>query len=381
VITLVRARCVEFGGGLARPVRNARATWPRREGLLLELTGSRDEVGEGEASPLPGLSRESLEDCRAALTRLPFAALRIDEAASFAAWSAAISRVGAGLPAAARFALESAALDLLGRALGLPAWALVVPDAQIAPTPRTLGALLSGTAPAPVAAEAVAARERGIRCLKLKVGAPGALEHELELARAARAAAPELDLRLDMNRALPLAQALPALERFASLGCALVEEPAAELDLGAAAAGDGAALELTRRLAASPIPVALDESLRDAPPGALRAIAGRGFPAAVVLKPTVLGGVARALELAAEARDVGVDVIVTHAFEGPLALAAASVVALAVGSTGRAMGLDLHPGVTAWPARRVPALRGTALEPWREPGLGIAPLASEADDP
>ncbi len=381
MIELVGARSVGFGGDLERAVRNARATWLRREGLLLELTGSRDEVGEGEASPLPGWSRESLEDCRAALGSLPLAALRIDEAAPFAAWLAETSRVRRSLPAAARFALEAAALDLLGRAVGLPAWALLVPDARVAPAPLGLGVLLLGESPAQVVAEAAAARERGIRCLKLKVGAPGALERELLLARAARAAAPELCLRLDANRALPLARALSALERFAALGCELVEEPAAELDLVAAAAGDPSALEIARQLVSSPIPVALDESLRDAPPGALRAVAGDGFPAAIVLKPTLLGGVARALELAAEARDVGADVIVTHALEGPLGLAAAGAVALAVGSTGRAMGLDLHPGVTVWPARTVPALRGAALEPWREPGLGVAPLATEASDP
>ncbi len=381
MIELVRVRSVCFGGELERAVRNARATWLRREGLLVELTGSRDEVGEGEASPLPGLSRESLGDCRAALGRLPLTELQIDEAAPFAAWLAETSRIRRGLPAAARFALEAAALDLRGRAAGVPAWALLVSDALVAPAPRALGVLLLGESPAQVVAEAAAARERGIRCLKLKVGAPGALERELSLARAARAAAPELCLRLDVNRALPLARALPALERFASLGCELVEEPAAELDLVAAAAGDRGALEIARQLVSSPIPVALDESLRDAPPGALRAVAGGGFPAAIVLKPTILGGIARALALASEARDVGADVIVTHAFEGPLGLAAAGAVALTVGSTGRAMGLDLHPGITAWPARTVPALRGAALEPWREPGLGVAPLAAEGNEP
>jgi len=379
VITLRAARCLEFDGALATPASNARAAWARRPGLLLQLVASQGQAGEGEASPLPGLSGESLADCRAALAALPLDALRLDERAPFADWAAATAPIRAGLPAAARCALETAALDLLGRVLGRPAWALLAPRGPSSPASLPLGTLLLGETPERVAAEAASARARGIRCLKLKVGRPGALERELELARAARAAAPELELRLDANRAFRLAEALPALYRFAALGCELVEEPAAELDLGAVAAGDRAAREIARRIAAAPIPVALDESLRDAPFGALRAVAGDGFPAAVVLKPTILGGPARALELAAEARDVGADVIVTHTLDGPVALAVAAAVALVVGSTRRAMGLDVHAGLDAWPSRAVPALRGAALAPWHEPGLGLLPLAMGND--
>lgn len=377
MIALRSARCLEFGGALATPASNAQASWGRRAGLLLQLAESRGHAGEGEASPLPGLSRESLADCRAALAGLPLDGLRLDENMPFAEWAVATAAIRAGLPPAARCALETAALDLLGRVLGRPTWALLAPRGPSAPAPLPLGALLIGETPDQVAAEAASARARGMRCLKLKVGRPGALEREIELARAAREAAPDVDLRLDANRALRLAEALPALHRLAALGCELVEEPAAELDLVAVAAGDRAAREIARRIAASPIPVALDESLRDVPAGTLRAVAGEGFPAAVVLKPTILGGPARALEIAAEARDVGVDVIVTHALDGPVALAAAAAVALAVGSTRRAMGLDVHPGLGAWPRRVVPALRGAVLVPWNEPGLGVVPLATE----
>ncbi len=47
---------------LSEPLTLGGATLHHREGLLLELAGEGGAVGWGEASPLPGFSRESLEE-------------------------------------------------------------------------------------------------------------------------------------------------------------------------------------------------------------------------------------------------------------------------------------------------------------------------------
>ena len=94
-------------------------------------------------------------------------------------------------------------------------------------------------------------------------------------------------------------------------------------------------------LSATGVPLALDESLleldvRRVTPQGLR---GRGV-SALVLKPSSLGGIAACVAWAKRARASGAAVILSHAFEGPLGLAASATLALCVGSTDRAHGLD-----------------------------------------
>ena len=127
-----------------------------------------------------------------------------------------------------------------------------------------------------------------------------------------------------------------------------------------------------------PVPIALDESL--APAGAWERIepALRTSNAvAVVLKPMLLGGIARTLDLAARARVAGLDVTVSHLFDGPVALAAASHLAIAVGSRARASGLAPHGGLAVWPAATLAALRGAELLPLTVPGIGLAWTAGD----
>ncbi|MBN2197003.1 MAG: hypothetical protein JW751_29635 [Polyangiaceae bacterium] len=372
MITLHGSRCFVAGGALPRSVRTARFAWQRREGLIFELHGSGNILGQGEATPLPGYSRETLEDCRAALAAVRVAGLGLNPGVPFAVWLAATTDVRAALPPAARCAFEGALLDLAGKASDRPAWACLEPAPGERPEPRELAALLYETTPTEIAREARSAIARGIRCLKLKIGRPGSLADELELATAVRREVPDVSLRLDANRAFSLTEAARALEGFAGLGCELVEEPTFELEL--ARLEDPATATVAEALAALPLPVALDESLRDAPPGALRRVRRQGFPLAVVLKPMLLGGVARSLELATEARELDIDVIVTHLFDGPLGLATAATVALAVGTRARAMGLDPHPALPVLSNWQVAALAGARVVTWTEPGLGVGPM-------
>ncbi len=113
-MTLAAVTLTPLAGQLDGGLRNARVAWSSRRGLLLQLLDSSEMVGQGEASPLPGYSPDSLEDCEQALAGLDWDCVEdgylADPGPRFL--SELLSLVPEQFPAA-RFALESAFLDLL----------------------------------------------------------------------------------------------------------------------------------------------------------------------------------------------------------------------------------------------------------------------------
>lgn len=329
---------------------DARRDWPVRSCLLLRLTDEQGRSGFGEASPLPGYSPDSLDGAEAALRRVAPEALArsLSDRPPPDALAAVAELVPLTAPAA-RFALETAALDLLGQAGGTPAPVLLgaARDAS-----RPLAQLL-GVAGAPeLDSNARRAAAAGYRCFKLKLGAAGKLALELQGALKLRAGfGADFQLRLDANQALDGSQVALAWRALEPANVELFEEPGQVPD------------ELSGRL-----PLALDESLQGLPESEVDAALERTQARCLVLKPTALGGLSRCLRLAERARLRGAGVVVSHCFDGPLALRAAAALALAL-PAGHAHGLAPHAALQAWQPGDLPIREGR-LEAWREPGLG-----------
>ncbi|HEX6275160.1 MAG TPA: enolase C-terminal domain-like protein [Polyangiaceae bacterium] len=342
---------------------DSRRVWNERATLLVVVEDDDGLFGLGEAAPLPDYSPDTLDD----------------------AWAELAPLVGKGLPAlesgasrellalsesmrspAARFALESALLDLWSRQRGEPAWTLLG---------RLLGELTGSTAQADVATgaeRAVAALlpadsghaldyaerafERGIRCFKAKAGAPRAWSDELATLRALRRRFPDVRLRVDANQALSPAELWQRLPAFRELRLEWLEEPTARFP-------EGIDWEVG-------VPLALDESLQRTPP--TPDTARRHGVRAYVLKPTTLGGYVRANELAGVAGAAGLDVVLSHAYEGPVGFSAVAALALALGSSRPPDGLDRHAGLADAPS--LPAFDGETrhVRAWSEPGFGLA---------
>jgi hypothetical protein len=68
----------------------------------------------------------------------------------------------------------------------------------------------------------------------------------------------------------------------------------------------------------------------------------------LVLKPAILGGLLRARELAVRAQQHGKDVVVTHLFDGPFAMAAGCELALSLPRPPLACGLAPHADLPAF---------------------------------
>jgi hypothetical protein len=82
--------------------------------------------------------------------------------------------------------------------------------------------------------------------------------------------------------------------------------------------------------------------------------------ASLVLKPA-LHGFFGARDLGLRAIDRGKQVVVTHMFDGPVALAAACELALSLPAAPLACGLDLHGALDAYPPLAVPQHRGSVI--------------------
>jgi L-Ala-D/L-Glu epimerase len=264
---------------------------------------------------------------------------------------------------AARAALQGALLDLDARRAGVPLSAHLAARAGStrggAPLTRVpVSVLLTAGDPEALMLEAVLAREAGFRAVKIKLG-DGVLSSDVTRLRVVREGiGPSVRLRGDANGAWAVPDARAALEAFAPFGLDYVEQPVAAHDIAGLA-------ELRRHAA---VKVAADESVASER-GLLRLLEA-GAADVVVLKPATLGGPERALELAAQARQAGIQVVFTHAFESAVGARHALHCAAAWGDAHGIHGLVTAGLFDADVAEPVDCRDGAALVP-AAPGLGV----------
>ncbi len=319
----------------------------RRAGLWLRVRDDAGGIGQGEASPLPGYSPDTIEQCAAQLAAVDLAALPSPEHETALAWMVRVLEASALAAPAARFGFETALLDWLGQQRGH----------SIAQLLGGAGSATRRIALAALVADIDTARSgfaRGIRTFKLKISPP-TFDADLRLAQTLRDEfGNDIALRFDANGGLDPAAAGAQLQRLAPFAPEFVEEPVP--------------FEALQRLHATALPLAADESLARA--GAWPALAS--VCRVLVLKPTLLGGLCACLQLAREAAALDLAVTVTHAFDGPIALTAAAELAAALPGRVLACGLDRHGGLAAWPAIAIPQLHAAEVGSGGRPGLGLA---------
>jgi o-succinylbenzoate synthase len=336
---------------LSRPAGNWSQSWHERAGFSITLRDAHGFVGRGEAAPLPGYSDDTLEDTALALRECRIAPLENADELESQRLRALLDEALPRATPSARFGVETALLDLLARRRGLPlhrALQLLRGDG------RELGRIpLAALIPLETAA-AEAALALGYSTLKLKIGRREQFAAELSaLSAIRRAVGPGVRLRLDANQAFPAAFVGERLASLLAIDPEFLEEPVAR--------GEPWPQH-------SPIPLALDESLRQGAELSERRSREQHLVGAV-LKPGVLGGLLAALELAARAERAGLLPIVSHAFEGVVGFAAACELALALGVVSHAAGLAPHAGLGE---SALPAAVATAwLHPHDQPGLGL----------
>jgi O-succinylbenzoate synthase len=161
----------------------------------------------------------------------------------------------------------------------------------------------------------------GFRAIKVKVGRQD-IGLDIERVRQIReAVGGDVMLRLDANRGWSVEQAVEFAEAVGSSQIEYIEEPA----------GSIAGCEGFWR--ATGCPVALDESLVE-----IDEIPD--WPAAIVLKPSVLGGFFRTAEFMRIAKAKNIKAVISSAFESSVGLKSLAIFAAMMGLTDTAVGLD-----------------------------------------
>lgn len=349
-MTDLHARIDVLEGELSAALPGGGAGVSKRVFAVLSLTRSDGTTGVGEASPLPGYSRDSIEEASEELHCLIDEPVNADPLASpFDLLSTAFSAHPVQQPSS-RFAFETALLDWLGHTRGKPLHQVVGGEADRAPIP--IADLVLDPNPSTWLRCVDALLGQGATHLKLKIG--GDLDQEVAALGEIRRAHPTLPLRLDGNRRVSLDALSHHAASLETLDLELIEEPVPH--------------DAWHEALRFPLPFALDESLRD--PVLSERLLDTGKIAAVVLKPMVLGGLQASLEVAERAADCGARSLVSHTFDGPIARAATAELALVLQSEFAA-GLGTHPGLDLWPPRQTAAIRGRTIVPHDSPGLGL----------
>lgn len=332
--------------------RNAKTKWVDRTVVRLELYSEDGLVGLGEAAPLPGRSPERVEAVRRALATMDWPSEAPEELSEVEALCATLDP---GLPSA-RFAVETACLDLLGRRLQRPVWALLKGRTDPPPARVPVARVLWAEDEDILGRELDIAAAYRVPVVKLKVGRPGQFERELRWLARIRNRLGDVELRLDANQAFSGAHVAGRLAELLAYRPAFVEEPTGWEAL--------AALE-------TEAPLAADESLCG-PEGQDRLEQVLGDPrfVAVILKPSLLGGILPARAMAERAMREGRTPVVSHLLEGPVARAAAGHLALML--SGIAAGLGDHPALAPLSdTLTTPWIDPTGIEVPELPGLGL----------
>jgi o-succinylbenzoate synthase len=314
----------------AAPQNLKGATLHHREGLLLRLACEDGSEGWGETAPLPGFSKEDLDMAAARLRELAESVIGRAPSDEWVDQEGRFSRELDRLEPApsVRFGFELALWNLYAASSGT-----TLPE-LVAHRPRAavpVNGLLSGPYDE-VLGEARRMRDAGYRTVKLKVGGR-AVEQDVGLVRAlGEALGDAVSLRLDANRAWGFDEAAEFARGVAGGGFEYVEEPLA----------DPARLpELVREFG---VPVALDESLVGIEPEALEE---HRYARAVVLKPTLLGGISRTLRVAGRALRLGMTPVVSSAYESGVGTAALVALAAGIGDLVVPAGLDTYRRLAA----------------------------------
>lgn len=272
-----------------RPARTSRGDLIERPIILIRARSGERE-GLGECSLMPGLSPEANTLDAAAIGT----ALRTVEAQQ-----ALLPEQFSGTPAL-RFGIEGALLGLLS------------PTAAIWDTPFTRREkdidihhlIWMDDAPAMLAAMREGART-GAHCLKLKIGALP-LAEELAMLRDIRDEFTHIEIRVDANGAFSPASALPVLHELAAIGVSCIEQPIPP----------GRRQDMSALCRCSPLPIALDEELIAATTLPEREqLLDSIKPQALVIKPSLHGGLSGAAEWARHADERGISWWINSALE------------------------------------------------------------------
>jgi L-alanine-DL-glutamate epimerase-like enolase superfamily enzyme len=347
---IVRAEAFLCDLAVERPRTDATQSFLKQETIFVELETSDGNAGTGYSYTIGTGGRSVLELLRHDL--LP-GLIGEDSRRREAIWAGLLAATRAtavgAVTSLALAAVDTAVWDLGCKAAGQPLW-LAAGGAQTAvPLYDTEGGWLH-LGIDELVANATRVREAGWSGVKIKVGKPSAFEDGERIAAVRDALGPEVDLMVDANQSLTLAEARRRARLFEPYDLAWFEEPLPADDV-----------EGHARLAqATSIPIAVGETLYSLTQ--FREYLERGAAGIVQVDAARIGGITPWLKVAHLAEACNVQVAPHFLMELHVSLAAAI-------PNGRCV--EFIPQLRAVTTAELSSERGQAVPP-AEPGLGIA---------
>ncbi|CAM3626118.1 o-succinylbenzoate synthase [Parendozoicomonas haliclonae] len=314
-----------------------------REGLLVRFHTSDDVVGFGDCCPLPGFSTETLAEAQQALMsacrRLASDQHLVDRCREHGV----VATLGQ-YPSSVCFALESAlTLNRSVSSVSLPECRLLTGSTDsIIQQAQRLGSRVSA--------------------VKLKVGRCAANDELALIHTLDSILGQAVKLRLDGNRGWNLSEAIEFTKQLPLHRIAFLEEPLRN------------PAELPTLFEHTGCPVALDESLQARFGGHQHL--PQVFPglAALVVKPTLSGGIHRSRELAWFAHSHGLELVLSSSYESNIGIETLRLLAEEL-APATAPGLDTLSAFSGYLLKQPEGMPSHAVSSWAE----LTPVWSSSD--
>ncbi|NCA69054.1 MAG: o-succinylbenzoate synthase [Sphingobacteriia bacterium] len=286
---------------------SSRGTFTERHGWLVTLK-SGDLYGIGDCAPMPEAGTEKHQTASLTLAHLACSSqglLASDLLNEFNLWLTKAP--------ATRFAIECAAFDLISKARLLPLRHLLNENAGDRVPVNCIAGSLTHVTSREIEEHCLS----GFNVIKLKVGIASITKELEHITRLANVLPNGTKFRLDANGAWTPAEAEWMIERLSGLPVECLEEPLAAPD----------PYHLSQLQSIADFPLALDEN-------ATRLLSNHGLAdlgiKRLVIKPAVLGGLTRAIELADQATQTQIGVAITSVLESAAGLWATTQLAAAI---------------------------------------------------
>lgn len=352
-LTIRRIDAIPVALPLKSVMKMSAETITAAQNLLVRVEASDGTVGWGEAASAPAMTGDTQGGLVAAVRDLLAPMLVGKDAREWLSLRPALHRALLG-NGGAHSALETAILDLVGRATGKRLIDLVARPRRNAVKPMWL--LGNKTAEDDVA-EAHVKQAAGFDFFKLKIGVKPQAK-EIAIAYAVREALPDTPLCADANCGLTLAAARAYAKKTRKAGLMFIEQPLAYDDVAGLR-------KLTR---GTKVAIGVDEGIHSFADIITSAKAGAG---GVSLKLIKLGGITAAVEAGKLCQRLGLSVnIAAKIAESSISSAAALHLACAVPKVDWGVSLT-HFYLAEDIVRRPLALKDGLVALPKGPGLGI----------
>jgi L-alanine-DL-glutamate epimerase-like enolase superfamily enzyme len=321
--------------------------------IFVRVTLQNGTVGYGEIAPFPDISGEDQESC---LSALPAAAqvLLGQPATQFRRMSKQLLDITQSFPSL-RCGLETALLDALCRATGMPLWGLWGgAEVRIRETDVTLPIGASDT----VVATALDWCQQGFQILKMKVGQD--VEEDIRRVEAVAAVCQQASFVIDANQGYTFEQArvfMLAMEQL-HIPVKVFEQPIHRDHIE----------EMAMLKNQCVIPLAADESLRSIEDA--RQLIEQKAVDMFNVKITKCG-VMESVSIVELAQASGVRLMIGGMVESRVAMGCSWGMVLGLGGF-EILDLDMPLLLSVDPIQGGYEYAGSSLHPWHEPGLGMS---------